>query len=272
MKKKMSRLFFLLLSLSAATALADGGDWKMGPFGPYWDENEWPEFTPMYWMEEFMNRLDDDDDDIREWMYQNQAPGQFSPGQFSPGQFPQAGAPPGNYPFYGLNSPSPYGWQPYGWNSPWASPYSPYVTPYGGLPGSGWDTAPVPGAMVPPAAGAYPPMGDELPALTPDQYARMPRSSQREYRRAYDRRMPTRREALSRPRRESLPNLTPEEFARMPPALQRQYKRDFDREYARYRAREAWLREQQRRARSSPEKKRRVYAPSDRYPGRYSGR
>ena len=238
MKKKISRLLVLMLGLSAGAALADGGDWKMGPFGPYWDENEWPEFTPMYWMEEFMNRLDDDDDDIREWMYRNQAPGQY----------PQTGSQPGAYPFYGWNSPAPYGWQPYAWNNPWANPYSPYMAPYSGLPGSGWDA----------------------PALTPDQAARAPRVPQRDYQRYYERRSPVRRESLPR-QRQSLPNLSPEEFARMPPALQRQYKRDFDREYARYRSREAWLREQQRRARPSPQKKRPGYAPYERapYPPRY---
>lgn len=27
----------------------------MGPNGYYWDESNWPEWTPMYWMEEFMD-------------------------------------------------------------------------------------------------------------------------------------------------------------------------------------------------------------------------
>lgn len=68
--------FFGALSLFALLALispvlAGGGEWKMGPFGPYWNDNDWPEFTPMYWMEEFLNRIDDDDEDIQDWM-QNQ--------------------------------------------------------------------------------------------------------------------------------------------------------------------------------------------------------
>lgn len=36
----------------------NNGEWKMGPNGPYWDESDWPEWTPMYWMEEFMDEFD----------------------------------------------------------------------------------------------------------------------------------------------------------------------------------------------------------------------
>ena len=64
----------LLIALTLATVTTtanadfdffggDDGEWKMGPYGPYWDEgNDWPEWTPMYWMEEFMDAWDDDDD------------------------------------------------------------------------------------------------------------------------------------------------------------------------------------------------------------------
>lgn len=39
----------------------NNGEWKMGPNGAYWDEgSSWPEWTPMYWMEEFMDNMDDD--------------------------------------------------------------------------------------------------------------------------------------------------------------------------------------------------------------------
>lgn len=37
---------------------SNNGEWKMGPNGPYWDESDWPEWTPMYWMEEFMDSWD----------------------------------------------------------------------------------------------------------------------------------------------------------------------------------------------------------------------
>ncbi len=65
----------LLIALALATATTtasanfdffggdDDGEWKMGPYGPYWEEgSDWPEWTPMYWMEEFMDSWDDDDD------------------------------------------------------------------------------------------------------------------------------------------------------------------------------------------------------------------
>ena len=35
----------------------NNGEWKQGPYGPYWDESDWPEWTPMYWMEEFMDEF-----------------------------------------------------------------------------------------------------------------------------------------------------------------------------------------------------------------------
>ena len=54
-----------LLALSA-TANADffggnNGEWKMGPQGPYYEESDWPEWTPMYWMEEMMDSFDEED-------------------------------------------------------------------------------------------------------------------------------------------------------------------------------------------------------------------
>lgn len=64
----------LLIALALATATTtasanfdffnndNDGEWKMGPYGPYWDEgNDWPEWTPMYWMQEFMDAWDDND-------------------------------------------------------------------------------------------------------------------------------------------------------------------------------------------------------------------
>jgi hypothetical protein len=62
-------LLALALSTSAVTAQAgdfdffnNGGEWKMGPNGPYYEESDWPEWTPMYWMEEMMDSFDSDDD------------------------------------------------------------------------------------------------------------------------------------------------------------------------------------------------------------------
>ncbi len=81
----------LLISLPLISHAADG-HWKMGPYGPYWDENSWPEFTPMYWMEEFMNQFNNDDDEIKDWYRYNQLLQQF-------------GQPPNG------SSLAPYGWQ-----------------------------------------------------------------------------------------------------------------------------------------------------------------
>jgi len=66
----MKKILLALLLATAATGAqasdwfggGNNGEWKMGPNGPYWDESDWPEWTPMYWMEEFMDSFDDDDD------------------------------------------------------------------------------------------------------------------------------------------------------------------------------------------------------------------
>jgi len=70
----MKKLLLALLLATAATGTyasdffggGNDGEWKQGPYGPYWDESDWPEWTPMYWMEEFMNEWDNNDD---EWGY-----------------------------------------------------------------------------------------------------------------------------------------------------------------------------------------------------------
>ncbi len=68
MKKLLLILTLLFTPLAATSTYAsdffggnNNGEWKMGPNGPYWDESDWPEWTPMYWMEEFMDSFDDDD-------------------------------------------------------------------------------------------------------------------------------------------------------------------------------------------------------------------
>ncbi|MEE9304065.1 MAG: hypothetical protein V3U84_09795 [Thiotrichaceae bacterium] len=54
-------LLGLALALSTTTANANffggnnNGEWKMGPNGAYLDESDWPQWTPMYWMEEMMD-------------------------------------------------------------------------------------------------------------------------------------------------------------------------------------------------------------------------
>lgn len=63
MKKLLIGLAFVL-SASSANANFFGnndGEWKMGPNGPYWDESDWPIWTPMYWMQEMMDSFDNND-------------------------------------------------------------------------------------------------------------------------------------------------------------------------------------------------------------------
>lgn len=200
-KKSVGRAIALLLILMSGPVSGGGGDWKMGPFGPYWDDNSWPEFTPMYWMEEFMNRLDDDDDEIQNWMLRNQFPGSTG----LPGAYPQ-------------NS-----WQ----SNAWSPNVNRGYQPYGNVPGNtyifrgGQFTQRLPDDEPGP-----------LPNLTPEEFARMPVDLQREYKRALDEQYPVIVKPLSGNKRRPLPNLTPEEFARMPADLQREYERAFDREYS----------------------------------------
>ncbi|SIN70202.1 hypothetical protein SAMN05443662_0148 [Sulfurivirga caldicuralii] len=60
MKKTLLALFVAgFMGLSAQQASA--GCCGFGNDGP-WDDNDWPEWTPMYWMEEFADEFDDDDD------------------------------------------------------------------------------------------------------------------------------------------------------------------------------------------------------------------
>jgi len=64
MKKLLIGLSLLAFSASASAGDFFGGnngEWKMGPYGPYYEESDWPEWTPMYWMEEMMDSFDDED-------------------------------------------------------------------------------------------------------------------------------------------------------------------------------------------------------------------
>ena len=105
-------LIGLALILSATTANADffggnDGEWKMGPNGPYWDESDWPVWTPMYWMEEMMDSFDNDDDNFN---FSNFG---FNGARTGYPQIPQAGY---GYPV------APYG---YGYSYPQAQPAAP---------------------------------------------------------------------------------------------------------------------------------------------------
>ena len=90
--RSLAVVFGLLLSANAAAS------WFGSDSGP-WDDNDWPEWTPMYWMEEMMNEFDDDDD------YYGYGP-------------------------YGM----PYGYAPYGYQqAPFAGPYGQPPVPYAGI-------------------------------------------------------------------------------------------------------------------------------------------
>jgi hypothetical protein len=64
MKKLLIGLSLLALSAAANANFFDSnnGEWKMGPNGPYYEKNDWPEWTPMYWMDEMMDSFDDNND------------------------------------------------------------------------------------------------------------------------------------------------------------------------------------------------------------------
>jgi len=100
MKKLLFILFIAMTSVSMTTTVqanwfgsGNNGEWKMGPNGPYWDESNWPEWTPMYWMEEFMDSWDNNNNN---WNYG------------------------GNYgaPYGGGYNMNPYGNMPYGYIPP----------------------------------------------------------------------------------------------------------------------------------------------------------
>ena len=67
----MKKLLIGLLLVTATTTASanfdffgggNEGEWKMGPNGAYWEEgSSWPEWTPMYWMEELMDNVGNND-------------------------------------------------------------------------------------------------------------------------------------------------------------------------------------------------------------------
>lgn len=157
----------LLIALSlfglAHTASADffgggnNGEWKTGPYGPYWEENDWPEWTPMYWMQEMSDSFSDD----------NNNNGFNFGNRFGNG----------NMPFFGNNSNYGYGnygmpMMPYGYN------YQMPMMPYGAAPmpypyygGYGLPNVPVapsfqPNLPVAPAAPVNTAPGPSAPAGT----------------------------------------------------------------------------------------------------------
>jgi len=253
-RKLLAGLMVGMLFISSL-AMAGGGTWKMGPFGPYWDDNSWPEFTPMYWMEEFLNGLNDDDAEIQQWMMRNQYAGAY------PGQYP---VPAGNNAYWpGSVAAVPPG---YGWAAnPAAAPNQlPVPAPAGVPPGANTpDTIPGqvfnqrPGMVAP--APVSPPVQPQMNAYPsgPSRDGRQPTSAYSEF--------------------DRLPNLTPQEFSSMPPQLQQQYEQAFNQAFANYQRRKQMEQALQNRPPASPSRRnrdtRRSYTspsyvrPGDRSPG-----
>lgn len=76
MKKILIGFVFAFAAASANASFFDNnsGEWKMGPSGPYYDESDWPEWTPMYWMEKFMDEMGGDNNNSSPMMRYQQAP------------------------------------------------------------------------------------------------------------------------------------------------------------------------------------------------------
>jgi len=59
------------------------GEWKNGPYGPYWDDSGWPVWTPMYWMNEMMDSFDNNNWGSNNWgnngYYNNMPYGNVAP-------------------------------------------------------------------------------------------------------------------------------------------------------------------------------------------------
>ena len=124
----------LLIGMPLIFSFGANADFFSGDDCPPWvyDCNDWPEWTPMYWMEEMSNEFDDDDDYYRYGGYG--APMPYGPPPMpygapmpygGPAPMPQGGPMP-----YG--APMPYGQAPM--MAPQGRPMPPFgrpMPPYG---------------------------------------------------------------------------------------------------------------------------------------------
>ena len=97
--RALAIIFGMLVSMGASADMFD--DFFGGDDCPPWeyDCNDWPEWTPMYWMEEMMDGFDDDDDygyGYGYGPYGGYAPYSYAPyGQpYAPAPVPYAAVPP----------------------------------------------------------------------------------------------------------------------------------------------------------------------------------
>ncbi|MBC8519715.1 MAG: hypothetical protein H8D24_04820 [Gammaproteobacteria bacterium] len=96
----MKKIAFSVITAAAimASSVASAGwfgsnnnGWNNG-----YDDNDWPEWTPMYWMEEMMDEWDnDDDDDYYRYGGYGYAPRGYAPSPYypAPAVAPRAPAP-----------------------------------------------------------------------------------------------------------------------------------------------------------------------------------
>lgn len=180
MRINVLRITTVFLVLFAGSALAGGGVWKIGPFGPYWDDNDWPEFTPMYWMEEFMNRMDDDDDEILDWMRMNQ-----SSGQMPQSSLPDRSSPAWNSPSSPLSEPDYYRPRPNGNNGVRPDNYRPRANRNNGLRPDNYRSDPRRNDQAGYSQRVPDQRNARLPELSREEFERMPKNLQREYERAF---------------------------------------------------------------------------------------
>lgn len=142
MKKFLIGLSLLALTsiVSAADFFGSGnnGEWKNGPYGPYWESNDWPEWTPMYWMQEMADSFgNNNDNNYGGWNMPF-----FGNGSSFGGVMPFGnGSNFGGMPFFGNN---PYGGMPYGYGAPMPYPYPQPMMPYGAPMPYGAAPAPMP--------------------------------------------------------------------------------------------------------------------------------
>ena len=111
--QKIVRTFFISIFLMLSYNTNLNAEWFGGSDCPPWayDCNDWPEWTPMYWMEEMSDEFDDND-----WGGNNWGGGGNNWGPFGGNNGPGYGRPP-MMPYGGQGygrPPMPYGGQGYG--------------------------------------------------------------------------------------------------------------------------------------------------------------
>ncbi|MBT3205579.1 MAG: hypothetical protein HOM14_00030 [Gammaproteobacteria bacterium] len=155
--QKIVRASFISIFLMLSYNTNVNADWFGGSDCPPWayDCNDWPEWTPMYWMEEMSDEFDDNNWGGNNWGGNNWGGNNFGP--FG-----------GNNGPYGRPPMMPYGGQaPYGAPAPYGRPPMPMggPAPYGRppMPMGG----PAPYGMPPMPMGGPAPFAPPAPAPAP---------------------------------------------------------------------------------------------------------